>query len=53
MMDTDWTDEKGRVIVEPEKVIPPAVVMVQDHLSVPDLDDDGNQKLTRKLSPHT
>jgi hypothetical protein len=34
MMDTDWTDEQGRVIVEPLKVIPPEPTYVQRTITV-------------------
>lgn len=47
MFDTDWTDDNGRVIVEPEK---PAKVQAVHR--EPDLDEEGVQK-TRKATRMT
>jgi hypothetical protein len=51
MLETEWTDENGKVITEPLKPVVPEPQLVQDVLKVPDmetvyfpevLDDEGN-----------
>ena len=50
MMDTDWTDDQGRVIVEPEKVIPPEPTYVQRTITV---EVEGETQIkTEKVAEH-